>query len=88
MQKILHDRKLENISKYFQAIQELEKEKLMLTAAMHLEKIRENFPATMSTFGPLVPGQYSKCAAQIHAIEAKVNEILEDIQEAKCELLP
>ena len=59
----------------------------MLTAAIHLEILRENFHATTATLGPRVPNQLENYQKRVKTLEQQVNEVIDEIQSSKCDLL-
>jgi hypothetical protein len=66
-------------------IQECEKEKLLLTAAKHMDVLRQNYPGLGSHFGPST-GEPEYVIAKIRELHVKIAEALEEIQALKCDL--
>lgn len=83
--------KLRDLSECFglvEQIQMLEKEKLILTAAIHLDQIRSKFPfITESQLGSLVNDNDEKMRCNIALLDTQIIELMEQIQIAKCEML-
>jgi hypothetical protein len=84
----------ENIDK----LQQLEKEKLLLVAARHLDKLRSNLPSlipvpnvleesTADVEGQVGSSSTSKNSRRILQIESEVSGIMEEIQSLKCDLV-
>jgi len=73
------------------SVQGLEKEKLTLVAAQHLDKIQDKLPAvapamheSMTLMATAATKKYT--ADQVAAIEAKVTDLLDDFQALKCDI--
>lgn len=66
-------------------LQNQEKEKLSLVAASHLDRIRQGFPAM--TFGVELVSNNEYATSRIFAIEQRVQELVEEIQALKHDLI-
>lgn len=77
-----------SVGENLQAIQDLEKEKLTIVAAKHLDSIHQHFPALREHFssGVILTSSRDYIDSRIAEIECSISEILEIVQEAKCEV--
>jgi hypothetical protein len=83
----MQERNLEEISSCIDTIQRYEKEKLLLTAAMHLEIIRQSSPSYTEIFGHQIPNHDETMQGKISSLEVKIREVMEQIQISKCDLI-
>lgn len=68
-------------------IQQLESNKLILTAAKHLDSIRERFPELSAHMGLTSQTESSYNSQKILECEENIRNVLENIQSMKCDLL-
>ncbi len=59
----------------------------MLTAALHLDLIREKYPSFQLQMGPQVSDQPETLRERIAGLQKSVGERMEQIQSIKCEFL-
>ena len=81
----LNSRGLHEIGNMVASIQLLEKEKLTLNAAMHLDMIQAVFPTFQDNLGFIAAPDYT--VNKIKEMNERIAAILEDVQEQKCGLL-
>lgn len=79
IKEILNDRSQKGIADFISEIQSLEKEKLILIAAKHMETIQVRIPALQQHMGSEITLQPEYIASKIAMIEGKINEILESV---------
>ena len=86
---IFLERKLNDIANIINSIQEEEKEKLILIAAQHLDKIQDNFPEIKlnNDNNVTVFTSLSYNNDRIQSIEIKISEYMENLQAFKVDLL-
>ena len=86
---IFIERKLDDIANTINRIQEEEKEKLMLIAAQHLDKIQDNFPEIKmhSESNVTVFSSPSYNNDRIQSIEIKISEYMENLQAFKLDFV-
>lgn len=68
-------------------MQNIEKEKLLQTAAYHLERMRVEFPLLEAQYGPRIPGYVAVLEEKIRNLEANIMDIIEKLQEIKCDFI-
>ena len=59
----------------------------MLTAALHLDLMREKYPDLNVQYGPLVSDQPKNHLRRIGALKERISVLMEKISSAKCDLL-
>ena len=79
---------MDTVSDTIQRIQELEKDKLVLVAAKHLETIHYHFPTLKekTATGITLVAREDYITQKIADVELAVGSLLEDIQAIKCDL--
>ena len=80
---------MNNIGNVINNIQEDEKEKLIVIAALHLDKIQDKFPELKlpSNSNVTVFSQSSYNNERIQSIEAKLSEHMENLQSHKVDII-
>lgn len=79
---------ISNIHEEIIKLQNYEKEKLVLIAAQHLDTIRVRYPMLATHIGlPSQPQDNSYTLNKIRQCEENINNILENIQGLKCDLI-
>jgi hypothetical protein len=79
-------RNYNNLSKYLSDIQQLESEKLVLVAAVHLDKIQRNYPSLQLHIGSgNTDPNYN--ITKIATLQENISEIIENIIAEKTEII-
>jgi hypothetical protein len=81
------ERGLKEVANILNRIQNLERDKLTLVAAKHLESIRIAFPTMQAQFGPNVVGHIETLVTRLADIDINLNELIEEFQCCKCDLI-
>mmetsp|Transcript_3966 Transcript_3966/g.4049 ORF Transcript_3966/g.4049 Transcript_3966/m.4049 type:complete len:202 (-) Transcript_3966:6-611(-) len=81
----LYERKLITLHKAVEQLQELEKEKLSIIAAIHMDSIQEKYNLFQQNQVCVIStSDYNQ--SKIKELEEKIRHIMEDIQAEKCDL--
>jgi len=85
--EILLSRSQKVISDCIASIQMLEKEKLILVAARHMEAIQMRIPAIQQHIGSEITLQPAYIANNVAKVEEKINDLMESLQVSSCFLI-